>query len=214
MIWPFGELLPLSFDVICADPPWDFTLYSEAGAEKSASAQYETMSLDAIRALPVHQLARGDCLLLMWGCTWMAPKDRQSVVEAWGFTYKTELAWSKVTRNGKRRMGPGYRARTMHETIYLATIGNPIHKAFHSLFDGVARQHSRKPEEFYSIVERYTPTAAARLDLFSRQTRPGWASWGREARLFDDGGPDKIVRDRAQPLALEPMTLFPDHEGC
>jgi N6-adenosine-specific RNA methylase IME4 len=214
MNWPFGDLLPFSADVIAIDNPWDFHLYSEAGDEKSAAAQYDTMSIEAIKALPVGHLARGDCLLLMWGCEWMPLSARESVMTAWGFTYKSTMVWRKTTRKGKVRMGTGYRVRGMHEPVHIGTIGNPRHKPFPSVFDGIARQHSRKPEEFYRMVEKHTPHAF-RLDLFSRATRNGWKNWGRESTLFDDGAePESMKRDRPAPErpAPEPMTLFPNAE--
>lgn len=185
MNWQFGHLKMFGYDVIVADVPADFALYcKETGGEKSMHAHYETMTLDEIRALRVGDLARGDCLLLLWGCGWMRPSDRESIMTAWGFVYKSELAWRKVTKNGKPSMGPGYRVRTMHEPIYLGTIGNPQHKPFKSLFDGVRREHSRKPEEFYRMVERAAPNAF-RVDLFSRQPRAGWDTWGNEANKFE-----------------------------
>lgn len=182
--WQFGDLKMFGYDWLNVDPPWDFELYSEAGALKSASAQYSTMTLDAIKALRVGELARGDRAITLWGCEWMRPSDRESVLTAWGFRYVSALIWRKVTKNGKPAMGPGYRVRTMHETVYLGVIGNPQHKALPSLFNGVRRQHSRKPDEFFTLVEKAAP-GASRADLFSRQSRPGWDTWGREATKFD-----------------------------
>lgn len=132
-------------------------------------------------------------------------------MRAIGCVYKTTIIWRKTTRKGKVRMGPGYRARTMHEPVHIGTIGNPMHKAFPSIFDGIARQHSRKPEEYFSMVVKCTPKAR-RIDLFSRQSRPGWMTWGRESTKFDAGDPVSIKRDRPapEPKALEPMALFPD----
>lgn len=213
MIWPFEPFAPMSFDVFVADPPWEYELYSELGDEKSASAHYETMPLDQIKALPVGYLARGDALMLLCGCGWMPPADRQSVLEAWGFTYKSELMWRKTTRRGKVRMGPGYRVRTMHEPIYLGVIGNPIHKPFPSIIDGVAREHSRKPEELFSLVVKHTPHAF-RLELFGRETRPGFEKWGREADKFDDPNFVDTKRERRAPAPLpEPMALFEKEEA-
>lgn len=182
-IWQFGDLRMFGYDVIVADPPWNFELYSEAGESKSAKAHYATMTLDEIAALRVGDLARGDCLLLLWHCAWTPPGAMQGILNCWGFTYKTTIIWRKTTRNGKVRMGPGYRARTMHEPIILATVGNPRHKAFPSIIDGVAREHSRKPEEFYQLVEA-SAAGARRADLFSRQRRPGWDAFGFEADKF------------------------------
>ncbi len=181
--WQFGDLRMFGYDLLAIDPPWDFELYSEAGAEKSASKHYATMPLAEIMALRIGDLARGDCLLLLWCCEWVPPGARQRVLDAWGFTYKTTIAWRKTTARGKVRMGPGYRARTMHEPVIVATIGNPQHKAFPSLFDGVAREHSRKPEEFYRMVEACSPKST-RADVFSRQPRVGWDAFGNETQKF------------------------------
>lgn len=181
--WQFGALRTFGYDVIVCDPPWDFELYSEAGEGKSAKAHYQTMPLAEIEALRVGDLARGDCLLLLWCCEWIPPVARQRVLDAWGFTYKTSIVWRKTTKRGKVRMGPGYRARTMHEPVIVATVGNPQHKAFPSVFDGVAREHSRKPDEFYGLVEASAPSAV-RADLFARQPREGWSVWGNEAEKF------------------------------
>lgn len=193
MTWPFGNMMPLSYDVIVADPPWTFELRSAAGEGKSPQAQYECMSLDAIKELPVGQLARGDCLLLLWTCGWaMATCQAQEVAKAWGFTPITEMAWRKTTKSGAVRMGPGYRVRTMHEPILVCTLGNPAHKTMESAdrfnirIDGIAREHSRKPVEFYDHIIACTPQALRRADLFSRETRPGFDGWGNEATKFDE----------------------------
>lgn len=187
--WQFDGLTMFGYSLIVADPPWDFELYSEAGHAKSAKAHYATMSLADIMALRVGDLAQGDCLLLLWCCEWMPPAARQEVLNAWGFTYKTTIIWRKTTCNGKVRMGPGYRARTMHEPVIVAAVGNPKHTAFPSIFDGIAREHSRKPEEFYRMVEAAAPLAV-RADLFSRQRRPGWDGWGNEAEKFSVRAPE------------------------
>jgi len=185
-IWPFGDLTPLSYEVIVADPPWDFENYSERGTAKGADSHYNVMSLDAIKALPVGQLARGDCLLLLWTCGWaMATGRAQTVVCAWGFAPQSEMAWRKLTAAGKPRMGTGYRVRTLHEPILVATVGNPRHKPLPSLFDGTAREHSRKPAEFYELLAKHTPAAVRRADLFSRETRMGFEGWGDEHKKFD-----------------------------
>jgi N6-adenosine-specific RNA methylase IME4 len=69
--WQFGKLAMFGYDVIVADPPWDLKNYSDAGTEKGADPHYNVMPLDAIKALPVHELAGGDCLLLLWTTGWV-----------------------------------------------------------------------------------------------------------------------------------------------
>jgi N6-adenosine-specific RNA methylase IME4 len=185
--WPFGTLSMFGYDVIVADPPWDFENYSDAGTKKGADPHYAVMPLEAIKALPVHELARGDCLLLLWTTGWaIATGQAQDVARTWGFTPITEIVWLKRYPSGKARVGTGYRVRTMHEPILVCAVGNPQHKPFPSTFDGIAREHSRKPDEFYDIVLSHTPQAIRRADLFSRQTRPGFDGWGNEYGKFDE----------------------------
>jgi N6-adenosine-specific RNA methylase IME4 len=184
--WQFGKLRMFSYDLIVADPPWRFDLFrEETGSEKGPAHHYETMALEEIKALRVGDLASGDCLLLLWTCGWaMATGQAQEVARAWGFKPITELVWRKLTPNGKPRMGCGYRARTFHEPILLCTAGNPAHTPLPSLVDGIARQHSRKPEEFYGMLDRCCPKLQGRADLFTRTERNGWDGWGREAGKF------------------------------
>jgi N6-adenosine-specific RNA methylase IME4 len=184
MTWPFGDLLPFSFDLIAIDCAWDFETYSEKGEQKGPRAQYDTMSLEEIAALPVGHLARRDCLLLGWGTAPLMNKQI-AIIEGWGFTYKTALFWNKITKNGKCAMGTGYRVRSMVEPIFVATLGNPQHKAFPGLLNGVRRNHSRKPEEFFQLVEKCCPKLKFRADIYSRQSREGWVTYGNEATKFD-----------------------------
>ncbi|MDE2467548.1 MAG: hypothetical protein KGL35_02060, partial [Bradyrhizobium sp.] len=100
---------------------------------------------------------------------------------------KSEIVWIKMTATGKRRMGPGYRARTLHEPVLVCTLGTPRYKAFPSVFDGIAREHSRKPEEFYDLVDVCAPELVARADLFARTKRSGWDAWGNEMEKFEVG---------------------------
>jgi len=183
--WQFPGLAMFGYDTIVADPPWDFENYSDAGTLKGADPHYDVMRLDAIKALRVGDLARGDCLLLLWTTGWaMATGQAQEVARAWGFKPITEMVWTKRTANGMRRMGTGYRVRTMHEPILVCTIGKPLHRPFPSCFDGVAREHSRKPDEFYFLVEKHTPNHF-RCDLFARQSRDGFEAWGDEVSKFE-----------------------------
>ena len=86
--WPFGGLLPQSYDFIMADPPWTFKTWSEAGEEKAPQAKYACMSLDDIAALPVADLARETCLLWLWATGPMLPQQIE-VMRAWGFAFVT-----------------------------------------------------------------------------------------------------------------------------
>lgn len=186
MTWPFSALIPLSYEVIVADPPWRFRTWGEHNQKKSASRHYSLMTAAAIKALPVGELAQKDCLLLLWTTGWaMAACQAHDVAQAWGFRPVSEMTWNKRTATGKLRMGTGYWARTMHEPILISTIGKPRKfSAFPSVFDGLAREHSRKPDEFYRLVVKHT-AGLRRADLFSRESRPGFDGWGDEAGKFD-----------------------------
>lgn len=185
MTWPFGSLQMFGYDVIVCDPPTRFELYSDKGNAKSAGAKYKLMPWQEIAALPVGHLARANAILLLWACPPTLDKSFD-LLRAWGALYKTELIWDKRTKNGKRRMGTGYRSRSMHESILLAVFANEhqIHAPFHGAIEGIAREHSRKPDSFYDQVIQRTPNLA-RCDLFARQTRDGFDAWGDEATKFD-----------------------------
>lgn len=187
--WPFDPLQPFCADVIVADPPWLVEMRSEKGEAKAPQAHYDCLPIDAIKRFPVGHLAGSDCWLFLWTSAPLLDRAFE-VMNAWGFTYCSRCAWAKVTQNGKPRLGPGYVVRTLHEDILIGKIGEPRRqKPLPSLFSGVAREHSRKPEEFYALVERFAPLAR-RVDLFARQSRPGWNTWGNEATKFDEASPD------------------------
>lgn len=185
MSWFFDPLLPLHYEMIVIDPPWGFDLYSKEGAKKSALAKYELMTDVDILALPVGELASMNCLLYCWATAPQLPLAIECV-KAWGFEYKSVLVWRKITAAGKVRMGTGYRVRTTGEVVVVATLGNPKQAVIpQTLFDGIAREHSRKPDEFYALCDRVMPHAR-RADVFSRESRAGWHSFGNEATKFDE----------------------------
>ena len=180
----FDPLPPFCADLIVCDPPWQFALRSPKGEPKSAQAQYACMNAAAIRALPVDQLAGRDCWLFLWVTAPLLDLGF-ACLKGWGFAYKTFLVWRKVTRNGKPAIGTGYVVRGMAELVLVGCFGAPHYaKALDGLFDGVRRKHSRKPDEFYARLERFAPHAR-KIDLFARETRPGWTSWGDEVGRFD-----------------------------
>ena len=87
--WPFGTISPFCWDLIMADPPWEFQTYSAKGAGKSASAQYRTMTTEEICALPVGDLAAKNCMLWLWATAPRLP-DALKVIKAWGFRYQRQ----------------------------------------------------------------------------------------------------------------------------
>ncbi|WP_331938896.1 MT-A70 family methyltransferase [Methylosinus sp.] len=198
--WPFGDdIMPFQWDVVVMDAPTPFETRSAKGQEKSPQAQYDCMTLGEICAMPVGDLLAPGGVLIFW-TTWpLAAKGfHVEAMTRYGVPPVTGGAWVKRTATGKLRWGPGYVLRSVCEPYFVGRLpgadmpGSPrtinlvesLHE--HGSIDGLAREHSRKPEEFYQMVEALSPDAR-RLDVFSRQSRPGWATWGKEADKFDGG---------------------------
>jgi N6-adenosine-specific RNA methylase IME4 len=186
--WPFAPLQQWKYSAGMIDPAWPFDLWNvETGSKKGPQAQYRCMSIEEIEALPVEHLFRDGAFIGLW-CTnpLVAKGVHARVLAAWRMEPITMLTWAKRTRTGALRWGTGYVARTVTEQLILASYGkhgirNP---KLPTLIDGLAREHSRKPDEVYAHFEKMTPNDF-RCDLFARETRPGWEAWGNEANKFD-----------------------------
>lgn len=177
---PFG-----GFDLIMADPPWSFDNFSAAGEGKNAKAQYGCMSLQDIADLPVSALASDNCVLWLWATNPMLPQAIE-VLTAWGFAYKTGGHWAKMTKHGKQAFGTGYILRCAGEPFLIGTRGQPkTSRSVRSVIFGPIREHSRKPDEAFTEAEKLMPDAR-RIEVFSRQRRPGWSNWGNEADKFEE----------------------------
>lgn len=176
---PYG-----GFDLIMADPPWQFTLFSDKGEKKSAQAKYRCQGLRWIEALPLDALAAENCVLVLWATNPMLPQAIE-VMRTWGFTFKTAGHWVKTTTHGKIAFGTGYILRSAGEPFLIGTRGKPVTKRnVRSVISGLRREHSRKPEEAFQAFEALMPEAK-RIEVFSRQAREGWAAWGNEAGKFE-----------------------------
>lgn len=184
MTWPFGDMRPLSYQMLVVDPPWAFDNYSAAGEAKNAKAQYSCMGIDEIKQLPVGALAGGDCCMWLWATNPMLPQALE-VMSAWGFTFKTAGHWVKRTVKGKLAFGTGYILRCAGEPFIIGTVGEPqFARNVRSVLEGPIREHSRKPDEAYVAAEALVPNALKRGDIFSRERRPLRDSFGLEANKF------------------------------
>lgn len=185
--WPFNDLEPWSYDLIMADPPWRFKLYSEKGEEKSAQAHYRTMSLAEIGDLPVSDLAKDDCLLWLWATAPLLPEQIE-IGKRWGFRYVTSGVWVKRTKHDKLAFGTGYVLRNAHEPFLIFKRGDPkTARDVRSVVQARMREHSRKPNAAFRAAERLVPGRdVRRLELFSRQERSGWDVWGDQATMFNE----------------------------
>lgn len=173
------------FDFIMADPPWSFTNYSAKGETKGAKAQYDCTPAEWINALPVSALAAENCLLWLLATNPMLPVAL-ATLEAWGFTFKTAGHWVKRTKHGKIAFGTGYVLRCAGEPFLIGSRGKPkTSRSTRSVIEGPIREHSRKPDEAFAAAEALMPDAR-RIELFSREIRPGWSCWGNEQEKFND----------------------------
>lgn len=174
----------MKYDLIMADPPWHFVTRSPKGVtKKGAAGQYRTMSLPEIKALPVLAIAAPDCMLWLWATNPLLPQAFD-VMSAWGFTFKTAGHWVKRTVHGKLAFGTGYILRCAGEPFLIGTRGKPkTTRGVRSVVEGPIREHSRKPDEAFAAAEKLMPDAR-RIELFSRQDRAGWDTWGDDAGLY------------------------------
>jgi N6-adenosine-specific RNA methylase IME4 len=172
----------MKYDVILADPPWNFETWDKKGNSRTPSAHYSVMSIDEICRLPVSKLSADNCALFMWA-VWPPLFDAEKVINAWGFKYRTlGFEWVKLNRSGIGfHMGLGYYTRANSEPCLLAVKGSmPVAtRAERNLLVTSIREHSRKPDEQYGKIERLYPNKKY-LELFARHQRPGWDVFGNE----------------------------------
>lgn len=197
MIDPFADLPRNHYGAILADPPWRFQTWNKreaiprvhsTGTNVSAATHYNTMAIEDIRALLVGELAAPDCSLFLW-ISWPQLLDALSVIEAWGFEFKTcAFDWMKahagqldfLRDDTDALMGMGYWTRANSEPCLLATRGKPkrLNADVRQGIIAPRREHSRKPDGVHERIERLV--AGPYLELFARQPRKGWTVWGNE----------------------------------
>lgn len=178
----------LRFGAILADPPWQFqNKTGKVAPEHRRLARYRTLSLEEIRALPVHAAAAEVSHLYLWVPNALLPEGL-SVMQAWGFRYKSNLIWHKVRRDGgSDGRGVGFYFRNVTEMVLFGVRGRNARtlaagRRQVNLLATRKREHSRKPDELYPIIEACS--LGPFLELFARGVRPGWTQWGNQA----DGG--------------------------
>ena len=170
------------YKVIYADPPWQYRVYSKKGQGRSAENHYHTMNIDDIRSLPVADIADDDCVLFLW-ITFPCLKEGISVMESWGFTYKT-CGFNWVKRNKKKDtyfMGLGFWTRSNSEVCLIGTKGHPkrVSKSVSQICDSRVMAHSKKPDEIRKRIVELCGDVP-RIELFARKTADGWDCLGDE----------------------------------
>lgn len=171
------------YNIIYADPPWQFNNKRTGGSMKSGAEQhYITMDLVNICELPIHTICDNDCVLFMWWITSM-PQEAIEVVHRWGFQLKTMtgFVWNKTTKHGKPHFGMGHETRAGAECCLIAKRGNlkRVSASVRSVVTAPIGKHSQKPQEVADrIVQLYG--YLPRIELFARDRKTGWDSWGNE----------------------------------
>lgn len=199
---PFANLPRGHYGAILADPPWHFqvwaTTYNDSvdGTRVRCTTRlpdYETMREAELAALPIGEIAAPDCALFLWIC-WPTLEQALRLLPSWGFKYKTcGFAWIKANTaqidmfrdDADADFGLGYWTRANSEICLLATRGKPkrLNADVRQGIIAPRREHSRKPDGIHERIERLV--AGPYLELFARQKRAGWDSWGNETDKFE-----------------------------
>jgi len=193
------------YKTILADPPWRFSNSTgKVAPEHKRLGRYGTMTLDEIKGLPVSRVSDKQSHLYLWVPNALI-QEGLDVMKAWGFTYKTNIVWHKVRKDGgSDGRGVGFYFRNVTELILFGVRGSlrtdqPGRTQVNYLATR-KREHSRKPDEQYSMIE--SCSFGPYLEMFARHSHPGWDSWGNEV----DESPVSRV-DRAAQAAINPMYL-------
>ena len=178
------------FGTILADPPWRF--YNRTGKmapEHKRLSRYSTMSLQEIMELPVSQLALPKSHLYLWVPNALILEGIE-VMKRWGFTYKTNIVWYKIRKDGgPDGRGVGFYFRNVTELVLFGIRGQlrtlSPGRTQVNIMRSRKREHSRKPEQLYDIIEQCSP--GPYLELFARGSREGWTQWGDEVESTYQG---------------------------
>jgi N6-adenosine-specific RNA methylase IME4 len=177
------EKVPDQYSTILADPPWQFqNRTGKVAPEHRRLLRYPTMELKEIMDLPVSRLAAAKSHLYLWVPNALLMEGLK-VMDAWGFTYKTNLVWYKIRKDGgPDGRGVGFYFRNVTELILFGVRGSmrtlKPGRTQVNLFATRKREHSRKPDEIYDLIEDCSP--GPYLELFARFCRQGWHQWGNE----------------------------------
>jgi N6-adenosine-specific RNA methylase IME4 len=172
------------YATVLADPPWRFTNRTgKIAPEHHRLSRYETMTLDDIQALPVAGLVQDTAHLYLWTPNALLP-DALRVMEAWGFTYKSNIIWHKIRKDGgSDGRGVGFYFRNVTEMVLFGVRGKNARtleagRRQVNMVETRKREHSRKPDELFDLIEACSP--APYLELFARGERQKWAVWGNQ----------------------------------
>lgn len=195
------------FQTILADPPWQFTNRTgKMAPEHRRLMRYPTMPLQDIKDLPVEQAAAPKAHLYLWVPNALL-REGLEVMEAWGFTYKTNIVWYKTRKdNGPDGRGVGFYFRNVTEVLLFGTRGSmrtlDPGRSQVNVIPARKREHSRKPDESYDVIESCSP--GPYLELFARHPRANWVQWGNEVEQHVENVTKPELAQR-RPLVLQPL---------
>lgn len=176
------------FSTILADPPWQFTNRTgKMAPEHKRLQRYPTMSLEEVKDLPVGSIAKDTAHLYLWVPNALIAEGLQ-VMNSWGFTYKTNLIWYKIRKDGgPDRRGVGFYFRNVTEMILFGVRGKNARtlqpgRSQENIISSCKREHSRKPDEQYKLIEDCSNGPF--IELFARGPRKGWFVWGNQAESY------------------------------
>lgn len=195
------------FSTILADPPWQFqNRTGKMAPEHKRLSRYPTLTLDEIKEIPVKDVASDSAHLYLWVPNALL-KEGLEVMEAWGFTYKTNLIWYKVRKDGgPDRRGVGFYFRNVTEIILFGVRGKNVRtlapgRSQENMIVKQKREHSRKPDEQYELIEACSKGPF--LEMFARGSRHGWDCWGNQA---DDYFPEwETYKNHSQNFKESPI---------
>lgn len=176
------------FKTILADPPWQFANRTgKVAPEHKRLSRYPTLSLQEIINIPVNDVADTESHLYLWVPNALLHEGLE-VMHAWGFTYKTNIVWSKIRKDGgPDGRGVGFYFRNTTELILFGIKGKmrtlAPGRTQVNIVRSQKREHSRKPDEQYHLIESCSP--GPYLELFARETRNNWTAWGNETNHYN-----------------------------
>jgi len=175
------------YATVLADPPWQFSNRTgKVAPEHKRLLRYPTMSLEEIKALPVSDIVREKAHLYLWVPNALI-KEGLEVMRNWGFEYKTNIVWCKVRKDGgPDGRGVGFYFRNVTELVLFGIRGRmrtlDPGRSQVNIIRTRKREHSRKPDELYDLIEACSP--GPYLELFARVPRRDWAVWGNESQTY------------------------------
>ena len=200
------------FATVLADPPWRFqNKTGKVAPEHKRLARYPTLTLAEIEDLPVEDVVEETAHLYLWVPNALLPEGLQ-VMQSWGFQYKTNLIWYKVRLDGgPDRRGVGFYFRNVTEMLLFGVRGKHARtlapgRSQENIILSRKREHSRKPDEQYPIIEACSPGPF--LELFARGARQGWFTWGNQSKDYTPTWTTYSNHSQAAPASNRQLALL------